>query len=156
MGRPKGGARGAARRNDGLGCAGSDLGHRPFFGQTGAPLFLFLQEKYRLAGLPKLPFAKRPRASRARRKRIRIKLLRFLYSRSGKQVENRRAKAGRQQISAPAGLGPNESRIYGFMKRSGQEASPTWINREGTRGRAAPWLLCQERRDRQTQRGRCR
>ena len=83
MGRPKGGARGAARRNDGLGCAGSDLGHRPFFGQTGAPLFLFLQEKYRSAGLQELSFSKRPRAWR---KRIRIKSLRFLDSRFGKQV----------------------------------------------------------------------
>jgi hypothetical protein len=59
-----------APRNDGLGWAVSDLGRRPFLGQTGAPPFLFLQEKYRLAGLPE-PSSSKAARSRARQKESR-------------------------------------------------------------------------------------
>src|SRR5262249_35117594 len=58
-----------------------------------------------------------------------VEILRISSRKTG---ENRRAKAGRQQFPASAGLTRQTSPVYGFMKRSDQEASPTWINREGT------------------------
>ena len=90
-----------------MGCVG--FGPSALLRPNGAPLFLFLQEKYRLAGLPELPFAKRPRARGANGAGS---------SRGDFWIlgpENRREQEGEDGSAAifgTSGLGPNESRIW--------------------------------------------
>ena len=136
--------RGAAPRNDRLGWAVSDLGHRPFFGQTERLCSCFYRKNTGSRGCRSF----RSRSARAREAQTdqhqAVEISGFSVRKTG---ENRRAKTGRQQFSAPAGSGQT-SPAYGFMKRSGQEINPIRIDWKGTRRRAAPWLICQERKDR--------
>src|SRR5215469_545985 len=85
----------------------------PFFSQTGAPLVLLLQEKYRLAGFAGGSVREEPaRVARARQNRIRIKSLRYRGSRRRKQAIQE-CEGGSATISGNSGAyGANQPRIW--------------------------------------------